>query len=268
VTTEDDVLARLRELADPTRLAGMARYGIATEHALGVTVAELRAVAKDLGRDHDLAAALWDTGVHEARILASLVDDAGLVDEAQLEGWALDFDSWDLCDQVCQNLFRYSPAAWDTARKWMSRSERLVKRAGFALVAGLAVADKRAPDARFAAFLTPLAEHADDDRPLVRKGASWALRSIGKRSTGLHELAVATAAELAARPGRGARWVGTDALRELRSPAVLARLAQPARRPRGDVAVRTVGRADGDPKARTAEARKSSRDRGTPTSGR
>jgi 3-methyladenine DNA glycosylase AlkD len=229
VTTADAVLARLRSLADPSRLAGMARYGIATEHAYGVTVAEIRALAKDLGRDHDLAAALWATGVHEARILASLVDDPARVDEAQMERWAGDFDSWDLCDQVCANLFRHTPPAYRTAVEWAAREELFVKRAGFALMAGLVVADKRADDARFAAFLAPLAEHGDDDRDLVRKGASWALRSIGKRSAGLHELALATAAELAARPGRGARWVGSDALRELRDPKVLARLVERTR---------------------------------------
>ena len=136
-----------------------------------------------------------------------------------------DFDSWDLCDQVCQNLFRRTPHAYAKAVEWTAREELFVKRAGFALIAGLAVADKRADDDRFAALLEPLAAGADDDRDLVRKGASWALRSIGKRSAALNELAIATAQELGGRPGRGARWVGTDALRELRSPPVQARLA-------------------------------------------
>lgn len=217
--TVESVLDRLEGLADPSRLAGMARYGIATEHALGVTVAELRVIAKEVGRGHDLAWELWNTGLHEARILASLVDDPALVDDAQFERWAADFDSWDLCDQVCQNLFRYSPPAWTKAAEWTHREEPLVKRAGFTLMAGLAVADKRADDARFAALLEPLLEPlvagADDDRPLVRKGASWALRAIGKRSPELHGLATATAEGLRAAGGRGARWVATDVLREL-----------------------------------------------------
>jgi 3-methyladenine DNA glycosylase AlkD len=216
VTSADAVLARLRELADPSRLPGMARYGIGGGTAYGVTVAELRGVARDLGRDHDLAAALWATGVHEARILASLVDDAALVDHEQFERWAADFASWDLCDQVCQNLFRHAPPAWTKAVEWMRRPELFVKRAGFTLVAGLAVADKKADDARFADLLGPLADAADDDRPLVRKGASWALRGIGKRSPGLLDAALVVAEELAARPEPGARWVGTDARRELR----------------------------------------------------
>jgi 3-methyladenine DNA glycosylase AlkD len=227
--TVDGVLDRLARLADPARLAGMARYGIATEHALGVTVAELRVVAKEVGCDHDLAGRLWDSGVHEARILASLVDEPALVDDAQFERWAAGFDSWDLCDQVCQNLFRRSAPAWAKAVEWAARPEPFVKRAGFTLMAGLAVLEKRTDDERFDGLLGPLADGADDDRPVVRKAASWALRAIGKRSPALNRRAIATADELRARGG-AARWVGTDALRELRSPAVQARLAPRAGR--------------------------------------
>jgi 3-methyladenine DNA glycosylase AlkD len=222
--TADEVLARLRALADPSRLSGMARYGIATEHAYGVTVRELRTLAKEVGRDHDLADGLWGSGVHEARILASLVDDPALVDGAQFERWAAGFDSWDLCDQVCQNLFRYAEPAWTKAAEWTGRSELFVKRAGFSIMAGLAVVDRRADDERFAALLEPLAQGADDDRPLVRKGASWALRAIGKRSSRLNAAAIETAEQLRTRGG-GARWVGTDVLRELRSEPVQRRLA-------------------------------------------
>ena len=218
------MLARLRVLADPARVPGMARYGIGGSTALGVTVAELRALAKELGRSHELAAGLWASGVHEARILASLVEEPDAVDADQLDAWAGEFESWDLCDQVCQNLFRHAAPAWDKAVEWTGRAEPLVKRAGFTLMAGLAVADKRSADERFAALLEPLARGADDDRPLVRKGASWALRAIGKRSQSLNRLASATAEELRARGG-GAGWVGADALRELRSPAVQGRLA-------------------------------------------
>jgi 3-methyladenine DNA glycosylase AlkD len=229
VADVEDVLLRLRALADPARLEGMARYGIGTDSAYGVTVTELRDLARGLGRDHDLASALWSSGVHEARILASLVDDATQVDEAQFERWAADFASWDLCDQVCQNLFRHAPPAWNKAVEWTRRSELFVKRAGFTLMAGLAVADKQAGDERFVALLEPLERGADDDRPLVRKGASWALRAIGKRSPGLNAAAVATAARLHEADTPGARWVGADALRELRSEAVQRRLG--SRRP-------------------------------------
>jgi 3-methyladenine DNA glycosylase AlkD len=223
VTGADDVLARLRALADPARLEGMARYGVGGGTAEGVTVAELRVLAKEIGRDHELAAALWESGVHEARILASMVDEPAVVDGAQFEHWAAGFTSWDLCDQVCQNLLRHSPLAWAKASEWTRRTEPFVKRAGFSLMAGLAVADKRAGDERFIGFLDDLAATADDDRPLVRKGASWALRQIGKRNPALRARAVETAVVVRKSGGRGARWVANDALRELRSPRTGAR---------------------------------------------
>lgn len=212
--TADDVLARLRALADPARLPGMARYGIGAGEVWGVTVTELRALAGELGRSHDLAVALWASGVHEARILASLVEDPAGVPGRQLDDWASGFASWDLCDQVCQNLVRHTPLAWAKALDWSRRSEPFVKRAGFVVMAGLAVGDKTSGDDRFLPFLQAVSERADDDRPVIRKGVSWALRQIGKRSPGLHARAVTTAQEMVS-GGRGARWVGTDALREL-----------------------------------------------------
>jgi 3-methyladenine DNA glycosylase AlkD len=211
----EEALARLRALADPARLAGMARYGIGGGTAIGVTVAELRALAKELGRSHELAQGLWDSGVHEARILASLVEERDRVDEAQLDRWVADLGSWDLCDQFCQNLVRHTPFAWAKALEWSGRPEPFVRRAGFATMAGLAVSDRTADDARFAPFLQVVAERADDDRPIVRKGASWALRQIGKRNPSLRARAVAVAQALRD-GGPGARWVGGDALRELR----------------------------------------------------
>lgn len=223
-TDAEAVIAQLRSIADPSRKPGIARVGITVDRALGVSIPTLRRVAVAHRADHELALGLWATEIHEARILASMIDDPRRVTRAQMEDWAADFDSWDLCDQVCQNLFRRTPRAYEKAVEWTTRDELFVKRAGFALMAGLVVADKRADDARFAALLEPLAAGADDDRDLVRKGASWALRSIGKRSAALNELAIRTALELAGRTGRGARWVGADALRELRSPTVQARL--------------------------------------------
>ncbi|WP_448626007.1 DNA alkylation repair protein [Geodermatophilus sp. URMC 64] len=211
----DAVLDRLRALADPSRLPGMARYGIGGGAALGVTVAELRVLAKELGRSHELAAGLWASGIHEARLLAGLVEEPAAADADQLDAWAADFRSWDLCDQVCQNLVRHTPFAWDKALEWSARPEPYVKRAGFAVMAGLAVSDKRADDDRFEAFLHAVAERGDDERPVVRKGASWALRQIGKRNPALRARAVETALALR-EGGRGARWVGADALRELR----------------------------------------------------
>lgn len=223
--TAAEVLARLAALGDSSRLSGMARYGIATERAYGVGIPQLRRLARELGRSHELAGALWESGAHEARILASMVDEPADVDDAQMERWAADFDSWDLCDQVCINLFRHTAPAWAKAAEWTGRDEPMVKRAGFALMAALAVGDKRSPDDRFAGLLPVIARGADDDRPLVGKGASWALRQIGKRSPALNAQAVKTASSLRESHSRGARWVGADALRELCSEAVQARLA-------------------------------------------
>jgi len=223
-----EVLARLRALAHPDRRAGAARHGIPVDRAYGVSMPQLRALARELGVDHRLAAGLWDSGVHEARILAGLVDDPAAVDAAQMERWVADFDAWDVCDQVCMNLFRRSPLAYGKAVEWLGRAEPLVKRAGLALIAVQAVHDKRAGDERFAALVPRVAAAADDERPLVRKGASWALRQIGKRNPPLNALAIDAAAALRGRPGRGARWVGADVLRELRDPRVQARLGRSA----------------------------------------
>jgi 3-methyladenine DNA glycosylase AlkD len=219
-----DVLARLRALADPDALKSAARNGIPVDRAYGVSMPRLRALARELGVDHGLALALWGSGVHEARILAGLVDDAAQVDDAQMERWAAEFDAWDVCDQVCTNLFRHSALAYEKAVEWMGRAEPLVKRAGMVLVAVQAVHDKGASDERFAALVPLVVAAADDERPLVRKGACWALRQIGKRNRQLNALAIDAAERLRGARGPGARWVGADALRELRSPRLQARL--------------------------------------------
>jgi len=188
-----EVIDRLHSIGDPARLDGMARYAIVTEHAYGVSIPQLRALAKEIGTDHLLAASLWDSGIHEARILASMIADPALVTEAQMDRWVAGFDSWDLCDQVCANLLRHTQFAYAKAAEWSGRRQEFIKRAGFALIAGLAVADKRASDERFIAFLTVVAREADDDRNLVKKAINWALRQIGKRNTRLNALAIQTA---------------------------------------------------------------------------
>lgn len=219
-----DVVRTLERMGDRSRLEGMARFGIDTSRAVGVTVTELRGVARELGRDHDLASALWATGVHEARILASLVDDPALVTEAQMESWVADLDSWDICDGVCGNLFDRTPFALDKAVEWSAREPEFEKRAGFALMAWAAVHRKDLPDAAFASLLPVIRAQATDDRNYVKKAISWALRSIGKRSVGLNVRAVATAERIGRLDARAARWIARDALRELRGEAVQARL--------------------------------------------
>lgn len=213
-------------MADHSRLPGMARYGIDTSSALGISVTELRTVAKDLGHDHDLAAALWASGIHEARMLATLVDDPGRVTEAQMETWIAGIGSWDLCDGACGNLFDRTPFWRDKAVEWAAREPEFEKRAGFALMAWAAVHRKDAPDETFAAFLPVIAEQATDDRPLVRKAVNWALRQIGKRSRALHPEALRTARRIASIDARSARWIAPDAIRELESAAVRERLAR------------------------------------------
>ncbi len=215
--------------------AGMARYGINVERAAGVSIYELRRIAKELGRDHELALALWRTGRHEARLLASMVDDPGLVDGSQMDDWVADFDSWDLCDQVTSNLFDKTALACEKAREWCGREPEFEKRAGFAMIAALAAQDKAAGDELFVAFLSLVRREAGDGRNYVKKAANWALRNIGKRDLALNAAAVACAEEIlaAAEAGgecaRSARWIARDALRELTSEKVRRRLETRAR---------------------------------------
>lgn len=202
----------------------MARFGIDTGRAVGVTVTELRRFARDLGHDHELAAALWASGVHEARLLASLVDEPAMVSEAQMEAWVADLDSWDVCDGVCGNLFDRTPFALDKAVEWSSREPEFQKRAAFALMASAALHRRDLPDAAFASLLPVIRAQTTDERNYVKKAVSWALRQIGKRSSGLNPLAIRTAEQIERIDSRAARWVARDALRELRSDAVQARL--------------------------------------------
>jgi len=206
--------------------AGMARYGINVTCAFGVSVTEIRRLAKVIGTDHGLALALWKTGNHEARLLAGMIDDPAAVDEAQLEKWASGFDSWDICDQTCANLFDRTDFARLKVVEWAAREEEFVKRAAFALIAALAVHDKRAPDEVFERFLPVIAAAADDERNFVKKAVNWALRNIGKRNQALNAAAVACAQKIAARGTRSARWIAADALRELTSVKVRQRLAR------------------------------------------
>jgi 3-methyladenine DNA glycosylase AlkD len=219
------LMETLRSHANPANVAGMARYGISTKGTLGVPVYVLRGMAKEVGRDHALAESLWRSGIHEARILATLVDDPALVTARQMDRWARDFDSWDVCDHACHNLFRYTPKAFPKAAQWAHAKREFVRRAGFSLMAGLAVKARSASDEEFAAFLPLIAEAAGDDRNMVKKSVNWALRQIGKRNRRLHKLAIAAAGEIRRQESRPARWIAADALRELRNPATVARIS-------------------------------------------
>jgi 3-methyladenine DNA glycosylase AlkD len=222
------VLEELRLVADPARLPGMSRVGINVERAWGVSIPHCRRIARTHRLDHPLALSLWETGVHEARILASMVDDPTLVTDAQMESWVAGFDSWDVCDQVCGNLFGRTPRAFAKARAWTTRDDEFVRRAGFVLVAERAARDREHDDAFWLRWLPTIRRGALDDRNYVKKAVNWALREIGKRDAVLHAAAIEEAERLAAMSDRAPRWIGRDALRELRSEAVRARLGRRA----------------------------------------
>jgi 3-methyladenine DNA glycosylase AlkD len=218
------IVAEMRAQSDPAIVAGRARFGISPEGGLGLSIPALRAMGKRIGRDHDLAESLWATGLHEARILASLVGDPARLSRRQMETWALEFDSWGVCDQVCSNLFDRTPFAADLAMEWSRRPEEFVKRAGFVLMAVLAVHDKAAADAAFRPMLAAVRRDAADERNFVRKAVNWALRQIGKRNAALNREAIAMARQVAEIDSKAARWIAADALRELQSEPVQARL--------------------------------------------
>ena len=222
--TAKEVIAELHRHANPDNVEGMARFGIETKTALGISVPTLRAIAKRCGKDHALAVVLWDSGIHEARHIAAMVEDPKTVTKKQLESWVRDLDSWDVCDGFCFSLVRESPYAYDLALKWSSNKHEFVKRAAFATMAGLAVHDKTAPNLKLLQFLPVIERESGDDRNVVRKAVNWSLRQIGKRNPACNEAAIATAERIRATNTKSGRWIASDALRELRSDAVQARL--------------------------------------------
>ncbi len=224
--TLDEVIAELRARADTKVVAGMHRVGINPRGTLGVQIPELQKLARRIGTDHALALDLWATGVHEARILAAMVDDPARLTEEQMDRWAQAFDSWDVCDQVCKYLFGRSPLAYAKAKEWAGHGGQFVKRASFALIADLAVNDKSASDEPFLEFLELAEREAGDDRNYVKKSVNWAIRQIGKRNKSLNLAALAGAKRIKAQGSPSARWIAADALRELSSAAVQGRLKE------------------------------------------
>lgn len=218
-----DILARLEALGDEGNVEGMKRFCI-TGRAYGVRMPQLREIAREAGRDHELALALWEIPVRETRILASLVDEPGAVTRKQMEDWAASFDGWEICDQCCMNLFRHIDGVEDVALRWSRRHGMFVKRAGYVLMAVLAVHRKQTDDGYFERFFPAIVRGADDDRRYVKKAVSWALRQIGKRNARLHREAMTIAGELRQRDSTAARWIARDAVRELTSKRVQQRL--------------------------------------------
>ena len=229
--TVREIIKKLESLENPANIAGMARFGIVTKKAFGVSAPVLKDVAKDIKKQsndrHKLALELWETGIHEARILAYLIDNPQEVSPEQMESWAADFDNWAICDGACGHLFRKTEFAYAKAFEWSEREEEFVKRAGIVLMAWLAVHDKKAADESIAQFLPVLEAHANDERNFVRKAVNWSLRQIGKRSANLNRLAVESATRIKAQDTKSARWIAADALRELTGEKIQARLKKP-----------------------------------------
>jgi 3-methyladenine DNA glycosylase AlkD len=218
-------LTQLKALGNPENVAGMARFGVHVKKAYGVSTPALRKLARKIGRDQDLSLQLWTTGIHDARHLAAMIGDPAQVTPAQMERWARDFASWDVVDGCCCHLFVYTPHAWKKALAWSRREEEFVKRAGFALMAYLAVHDRKAGDEKFLRLLPIIQRAARDERHFVKKAINWALRQIGKRNLRLNKSAIATGKAIRSLSTPAARWIASDALRELLGEMVQKRLA-------------------------------------------
>src|SRR5437016_1448022 len=222
--TLEQIIDEIRKRGDPNVVAGMTRFGIQASKALGVSIPQLRDLAKKIGKNHSMAEQLWQTGIHEARILAGMIDDPARVTEDQMEKWVNDFDSWDIVDGSCGNLFDKTELAVRKAHEWSKRKEEYVKRAGFVLMAEMAVHDKKATNKTFLDFLPLIVREASDERNFVKKAVNWALRQIGKRNSALNSAAIKTCSRLRDSDSRSAKWVASYALRELTSAEVKRKL--------------------------------------------
>lgn len=220
------ILDRLYALADPDHAHWAAHFGVEARQLLGVRVPYLRALAKEIRQNHALAGELWATGIHEARLLATMLADPKQITETQMEQWAADLDSWDVCDGVCSEVFSRTPYAIAKAIEWAGRPEEYVKRAGFVLMADLAHRSHKTSNEQLAAFFPLMVREAADERNFVKKAVNWALRDIGKRNLALNAQAIATAQRIQTLDSKSARWIAADALRELTSDQVQSRLRE------------------------------------------
>ncbi len=225
----EEIMSRLKELSDPKAVEEMARYGINPEKNFGVSVTTLRKIANEIGKDHKLAQQLWSTGIRDARMVAACIEDPEKVTEEQMESWVKEFNSWDICDHCCGHLFDKTTYAYKKAVEWSGREEEFVKRAGFVLMAWLAVHDKKSEDKDFLPFLSVIKRESADPRKYVKKAVNWALRNIGKRNTSLNKAAIEKAKEIQKMKSKSAEWVASDAIRELTSEAIQERLQRKKR---------------------------------------
>lgn len=220
----EKVLSQLKSHSRPENLPSLSKFGINTEKALGISIPVLRKIAKGYKKDHLLAEALWKSEIHEARILASIIDDPLRLQEKQMDLWVKDFNSWDLCDQVCLNLFRKAPFAFEKAKAWIQEEGEFVRRAGFVLIATLAVHDKKAGNEEFSAMFPLIEKHSQDERNFVKKAVNWALRQIGKRNERLLQEAITVAEKIRSQDSKSAKWIANNALMELRSEKIADRV--------------------------------------------
>ena len=221
-----EVISKLKKLSSKATRDGMARYGLPSENALGVPVGKMQKLAKEIGKNHELALVLWQTGIYEARMLASFLDEPDKVTAQQMDRWCRDFDNWGIVDTVCFKLFDQTPHAWKKVQQWSRRREEFQKRAAFALLASLSVHDKKATDDHFLQCLPLIEAAATDDRNFVRKGVSWALRTCGRRNRELNVACVELAERLATSSHATARWLGKEALREFGGRVVRQKLSK------------------------------------------
>ncbi|MDD5145948.1 MAG: DNA alkylation repair protein [Candidatus Pacebacteria bacterium] len=220
----DEVFEKLKSLSNPKNVAGMARFGINPKNTFGIAIPELRSLAKKIGKDHRLAQKLWDSKIHEARILAGMIDDPNQVTGKQMDEWGKDFDSWDVCDQVCMNLFDKTPFAFQKAKDWTKSPKEFIKRSGFSMMACLAWHDKKTKDSEFIKFFPIIKRESKDERNFVKKSVNWALRQIGKKNKNLNKFAIKTAEEIQKINSKSAKWIANDAIKELQSQTIQKRL--------------------------------------------
>jgi 3-methyladenine DNA glycosylase AlkD len=222
--TYHSIIKELKSLRNSENIEGMARYGLNSPTTLGICMPDLMRIAKGIGKDHELAQRLWDSGIYEARILSFMIDEWRLVTEEQMDRWAKDFDNWGIVDGCCGHLFSRTPFAYKKALEWSRRNEEFVKRAGYSMIAALTVHDKKADDKKMMRFLPLIVKGSTDERKYVFKSVNWALRQIGKRNQALNKKAIETAERIKKLDSKSARWIASDALRELRGEAVQKRL--------------------------------------------
>ena len=222
----DEIIKELKENADPKDKEKIARFGINPEKALGVRIPVLRKLAKKLGKDHEFAQQLWDTDIHETRILASMIDGPKLVTEKQMDDWVADFNSWDICDQCCGNLFDKTEFVHKKIFEWVKDEREFIRRAGFVLIATSSVHNKKWEDKDFERYFPLIEKYSDDERNFVKKAVNWALRQIGKRNKSLNKKCISLAKKIQKKDSKSAKWIANDAIRELENPKIQKKLAE------------------------------------------